>query len=85
MDDEFEGDPQLVCLYKHNGDVLDLQFLDLDRIVTASSTGAVTIFRHHHNSQVLSQGMMGKTHPGKLSLSDRNIQATGTQQDADVK
>ncbi|CAB1340358.1 unnamed protein product [Coregonus sp. 'balchen'] len=52
MDDEFEGDPQLVCLYKHNGDVLDLQFLDLDRIVTASSTGAVTIFRHHHNSQV---------------------------------
>lgn len=30
-----------------------LQFLDQDRIVTASSTGAVTIFRHHQNSQVL--------------------------------
>lgn len=29
-----------------------LQFLDQDRIVTASSTGAVTIFRHHQNSQV---------------------------------
>uniref|UniRef100_A0A4W5MWR5 Nucleoporin 43 n=1 Tax=Hucho hucho TaxID=62062 RepID=A0A4W5MWR5_9TELE len=54
MDDEFEGDPQLVCEYKHNGDVLDLQFLDQDRIVTASSTGAVTIFQHHHNSQTLS-------------------------------
>ncbi|CAB1342870.1 unnamed protein product [Coregonus sp. 'balchen'] len=54
MDDEFEGDPQLVCEYKHNGDVLDLQFLDQDRIVTASSTGAVIIFRHHHNSQTLS-------------------------------
>lgn len=30
-----------------------LQFLDPDRIVTASSTGAVTIFRHHQNNQVL--------------------------------
>ncbi|KAL0967357.1 hypothetical protein UPYG_G00251220 [Umbra pygmaea] len=49
MDDEFEGDPQLVCEHKHNGDVMDLQFLGQDRIVTASSTGAVTIFRHHHN------------------------------------
>uniref|UniRef100_A0A3P9AE62 Uncharacterized protein n=1 Tax=Esox lucius TaxID=8010 RepID=A0A3P9AE62_ESOLU len=54
MDDEFEGDPQLVCEYKHNGDVMDLQFLDQDRIVTASSTGAVTIFRHNHNNQTLS-------------------------------
>uniref|UniRef100_A0A674C897 Nucleoporin 43 n=1 Tax=Salmo trutta TaxID=8032 RepID=A0A674C897_SALTR len=54
MDNEFEGDPQLVCEYKHNGNVLDLQFLDQDRIVTASSTGAVTIFQHHHNSQTLS-------------------------------
>lgn len=33
-----------VCLF--------YQFLDQDRIVTASSTGAVTIFRHHQNSQV---------------------------------
>ncbi|XP_024275726.1 nucleoporin Nup43 [Oncorhynchus tshawytscha] len=54
LDNEFEGDPQLVCEHKHNGDVLDLQFLDQDRIVTASSTGAVIIFRHHHNSQTLS-------------------------------
>lgn len=29
-----------------------VQFLDQDRIVTASSTGAVTIFRHHQNNQV---------------------------------
>lgn len=28
------------------------QFLDQDRIVTASSTGAVTIYRHHPNTQV---------------------------------
>uniref|UniRef100_W5NK62 Nucleoporin 43 n=1 Tax=Lepisosteus oculatus TaxID=7918 RepID=W5NK62_LEPOC len=52
MEDEFEGDPQLLCDYRHGGDVMDLQFLDHERIVTASSTGAVTIFRHHHNSQV---------------------------------
>ncbi|MBN3315779.1 NUP43 protein, partial [Atractosteus spatula] len=54
MEDEFEGDPQLLCDYRHGGDVMDLQFLDHERIVTASSTGAVTIFRHHHNSQTLS-------------------------------
>ncbi|XP_006792788.1 nucleoporin Nup43 [Neolamprologus brichardi] len=54
MEDGFEGDPQLICEHKHDGDVLDLQFLDQDRIVTASSTGAVTIFRHHQNSQTIS-------------------------------
>ncbi|KAM7367638.1 hypothetical protein PAMP_013923 [Pampus punctatissimus] len=54
IEDGFEGDPQLLCEHKHDGDVLDLQFLDQDRIVTASSTGAVTIFRHHQNSQTIS-------------------------------
>lgn len=54
MEDEFEGDPQLLCELRHDGDVLDLQFLDQDKIVTASSSGAVTIFRHHDNTQSLS-------------------------------
>ncbi|CAL9691811.1 unnamed protein product [Knipowitschia caucasica] len=54
MDDGFEGDPQLLCEIRHDGDVLDLQFLDPERMVTASSTGAVTIFRHHPNNQTLS-------------------------------
>ncbi|XP_033846356.1 nucleoporin Nup43 [Periophthalmus magnuspinnatus] len=54
MEDEFEGDPQLVCELRHDGDVLDLQFLDQERIVTGSSTGAISIFRHHQNSQTLS-------------------------------
>nr|XP_015803110.2 nucleoporin Nup43 isoform X2 [Nothobranchius furzeri] len=54
LEDGFEGDPQLICENKHDGDVLGLQFLDQERIVTASSTGAVTIFRHHHNSQTIS-------------------------------
>ncbi|XP_041951029.1 nucleoporin Nup43 [Alosa pseudoharengus] len=54
MEDEFEGDPQLLCEIKHEGDVLDLQFLDADRLVTASSSGAVTIYRHHQNNQTLS-------------------------------
>ena len=81
MEDEFEGDPQLISELKHDGDVLDLQvskvmlfyliqymaskytmwlhgcsvfvkFLDQDKIVTASSSGAVTIYRHHHTNQV---------------------------------
>ncbi|XP_054910257.1 nucleoporin Nup43 [Poeciliopsis prolifica] len=54
LEDGFEGDPQLICEHKYDGDVLDLQFLDQERIVTVSSTGAVTIFRQDHNSQTMS-------------------------------
>ncbi|KAI5614776.1 nucleoporin Nup43 [Silurus asotus] len=54
MDDELEGDPQLLCECKHAGDVLDLQFLDQDRLVTASSTGAVTVYKLHPDNQTLS-------------------------------
>ncbi|KAL6485707.1 hypothetical protein MHYP_G00050990 [Metynnis hypsauchen] len=53
-DDELEGDPQLLCECKHGGDVLDMQFLDQDRLVTASSTGAVTIYKLHADDQTLS-------------------------------
>ncbi|XP_051880387.1 nucleoporin Nup43 [Pristis pectinata] len=53
-DQLFVEDPELLCEIKHNGDVMDLQFLDQERIVTASSTGSVTVFRHHPNSQTLS-------------------------------
>ncbi|XP_053568080.1 nucleoporin Nup43 [Bombina bombina] len=54
LDEEYQGDPKLLCDIRHSGDVLDMQFLDTERIVTASSTGSVTIFRHHHNNQTLS-------------------------------
>lgn len=53
-EEEFEGDPQLVCECEHRGDVLDLQFLDHDRFVTASSTGAVTMYEFHPERQILS-------------------------------
>ncbi|XP_063164929.1 nucleoporin Nup43 isoform X2 [Candoia aspera] len=33
---------------------MDMQFLDQERIVAASSTGSVAIFRHHQNNQTLS-------------------------------
>ncbi|KAJ3606609.1 hypothetical protein NHX12_026130 [Muraenolepis orangiensis] len=54
MEDDFEGDPQLLCECKHGGDVLDLHFLDQERIVTASSTGAVTIYHLHPDTQTVS-------------------------------
>ncbi|KAM8947093.1 nucleoporin Nup43 [Pelodytes ibericus] len=54
-DEDYQGDPKLLCDIKHSGDVMDLQFLDKDRIVTGSSTGSVTIFRHHQNNQTLSE------------------------------
>ncbi|KAM9798258.1 nucleoporin Nup43 [Neosynchiropus ocellatus] len=53
LEDEFEGEPQLLCEQKHGGDVMDLQFLDQERVVTASSTGAVTVFHHNQNAQQL--------------------------------
>ncbi|XP_067840176.1 nucleoporin Nup43 [Heptranchias perlo] len=53
-DEQYVEDPQFVCAIGHDGDVMDLQFLDPERIITASSTGSVTIFRHHQNSQTLS-------------------------------
>ncbi|XP_057208906.1 nucleoporin Nup43 [Triplophysa rosa] len=54
MDGEFEEDPQLLCESKHDGDVMDLKFLDQDRLVSASSCGAVTIFKLKSDCQALS-------------------------------
>ncbi|XP_032041337.1 nucleoporin Nup43 isoform X1 [Aythya fuligula] len=51
---EYLGEPQLLCDIGHDGDVMDMQFLDQERIVVASSTGSVTVFRHHQNNQTLS-------------------------------
>ncbi|KAM4694525.1 nucleoporin Nup43 [Discoglossus pictus] len=54
MDEEYQGDPKLLCDIRHSGDVMDMQFLDQERIITASSTGSVLILRHHQNNQTLS-------------------------------
>ncbi|XP_005043931.1 PREDICTED: nucleoporin Nup43 [Ficedula albicollis] len=54
LNGEYHGEPHLLCDIQHNGDVMDMQFLDQERLVVASSTGTVTIFRHHQNNQTLS-------------------------------
>ncbi|XP_065124920.1 nucleoporin Nup43 [Paramisgurnus dabryanus] len=54
MDGEYEEDPQLLCECQHDGDVMDLQFLDQDRLVSASSSGSVTIFKLRSDCQGLS-------------------------------
>ncbi|XP_064365238.1 nucleoporin Nup43 isoform X2 [Dromaius novaehollandiae] len=54
LNGEYQGEPQLLCDIRHSGDVMDMQFLDQERVVVASSTGNVTIFRHHQNNQTLS-------------------------------
>nr|XP_060609530.1 nucleoporin Nup43 [Anolis sagrei ordinatus] len=51
---EYNAEPHLLCDIQHSGDVMDMQFLDQERIVAASSTGSVTVFRHHQNNQTLS-------------------------------
>ncbi|XP_016305334.1 nucleoporin Nup43-like [Sinocyclocheilus anshuiensis] len=53
-DGELDEEPQLLCDSQHAGDVLDLQFLDQDRLVSASSSGAVTIFKLQPDCQALS-------------------------------
>ncbi|XP_067239674.1 nucleoporin Nup43 [Chanodichthys erythropterus] len=54
IDGEFDEEPQLLCDSQHEGDVLDLQFLDQDRLVSASSSGAVTIFKLQTDCQAVS-------------------------------
>ncbi|XP_068925843.1 nucleoporin Nup43 [Petaurus breviceps papuanus] len=79
-DGGFEGDHQLLCDIKHHGDVMDLQFLDQERIVAASSTGCVTVFLHHPNNQTLSvtQEWVGAHyHIGPGSPSYRSAPCTG--------
>ncbi|XP_063773588.1 nucleoporin Nup43 [Pseudophryne corroboree] len=55
MEEDYLADPKLLCEIRHKGDVMDMQFLDQERILTASSTGTVTIFRYHQNNQTLSE------------------------------
>uniref|UniRef100_A0A6I8NSL2 Nucleoporin 43 n=1 Tax=Ornithorhynchus anatinus TaxID=9258 RepID=A0A6I8NSL2_ORNAN len=76
--DSYEGDHQLLCDITHHGDVMDLQFLDQERIVTASSTGCVTIFRHHPNNQTLSvnQKWEGAHHHAGLASPCRSAPCT---------
>ncbi|XP_032877735.1 nucleoporin Nup43 [Amblyraja radiata] len=49
----FVEDPELKCEINHDGDVMDLQFFDQERIVTASSTGSVNLFQHQPSSETL--------------------------------
>uniref|UniRef100_A0A8D0GWC2 Nucleoporin Nup43 n=1 Tax=Sphenodon punctatus TaxID=8508 RepID=A0A8D0GWC2_SPHPU len=48
---KYQGEPLLLCDSVHSGDVMS--FFDQE-IVAASSTGSVTIFKHHQNNQTLS-------------------------------
>uniref|UniRef100_A0A2K6PJH3 Uncharacterized protein n=1 Tax=Rhinopithecus roxellana TaxID=61622 RepID=A0A2K6PJH3_RHIRO len=79
-DGGFEGDHQLLCDIRHHGDVMDLQFFDQERIVTASSTGCVTVFLHHPNNQTLSVNQQWTTahyHPGPGSPSHSGAPCAG--------
>ncbi|KAL4676433.1 hypothetical protein H8959_010578 [Pygathrix nigripes] len=79
-DGGFEGDHQLLCDIRHHGDVMDLQFFDQERIVTASSTGCVTVFLHHPNNQTLSVNQQWTTahyHAGPGSPSYSSAPCTG--------
>lgn len=51
-DGEFDEEPRLLCDSEHDGDVMDLQFLDGDRLVSASSSGAVAILKLQPDCQV---------------------------------
>ncbi|XP_006891704.1 PREDICTED: nucleoporin Nup43-like [Elephantulus edwardii] len=79
-DGGLEREHQILCDIGHHGDVMDLQFLDQERIVTASSTGSVTIFLHHQKDQTLSvshQWTAAHCHSGPGSLSYSSAPCTG--------
>lgn len=48
-----DREPRLMCEAPHMGDVTDLEFVGPEQIITASSTGSVTLFKHNNNSQTL--------------------------------
>ncbi|XP_045197287.2 nucleoporin Nup43-like [Mercenaria mercenaria] len=50
-------EPNLLCEVPHTGDVTDLEFISADHVVSSSSTGTVTLYRHHTNSQTLGASM----------------------------
>ncbi|KAK3747753.1 hypothetical protein QZH41_008783 [Actinostola sp. cb2023] len=47
------NEPFLICEKEHIGDVCDLQFLDRERILAASSTGTVTLHYFHAKKKSL--------------------------------
>ncbi|OWF45896.1 nucleoporin Nup43-like isoform X1 [Mizuhopecten yessoensis] len=48
-----ESDPVTLCEAPHRGDVTGLEYMGQDHIVASSSTGTITIYKHHTNSQTL--------------------------------
>lgn len=51
MDDALE--PALKCEADHNGDVTGLEYVGSDVIVASSSTGSVSLYKHHTSSQTM--------------------------------
>ncbi|XP_064628624.1 nucleoporin Nup43-like [Lineus longissimus] len=48
-----DNDPRLVCNALHDGDVMDLQYMTQDVLVSAGSTGNVTVYKHNSNTHTL--------------------------------
>ncbi|XP_014677425.1 PREDICTED: nucleoporin Nup43-like isoform X2 [Priapulus caudatus] len=48
------GEMRSLCSVAHRGDVTDLLYLKNDLILAASSTGNVTLYKHHQRSETLS-------------------------------
>lgn len=62
-----DKEPQLLCKTPHLGDVTDLEFINADLLVASSSSGTVTLYRPHRNSQTLGAAMSWEgihQHPG---------------------
>ncbi|XP_074662693.1 nucleoporin Nup43-like [Tubulanus polymorphus] len=49
-----ENEPQLLCNAIHDGDIMDLAYLNAELIVTSSSTGSLHLFKHNTNPQAIS-------------------------------
>ncbi|XP_064618268.1 nucleoporin Nup43-like [Liolophura sinensis] len=49
-----ENEPKLLCDVQHVGDVMALEFVGVEQLVSSSSTGSVSLYRYHPNSRTLS-------------------------------
>ncbi|XP_063402813.1 nucleoporin Nup43-like [Mytilus trossulus] len=50
---DVDNDPIPICEASHIGDVTGLEFISEDHIVSSSSSGTVTLYKHHTSSQTL--------------------------------
>nr|XP_032837315.1 nucleoporin Nup43 isoform X2 [Petromyzon marinus] len=82
LSEEVAGEPRAVCEAKHSGDVMDMQFLDRQSVITASSVGSLAILTIPDDGKTLRAPRCLPVHRGVCtSVSARGQQAASVGED----